>query len=342
MLSPALISGSRQPDARHNATEIADEGGPARDTDSRNRSHVEDMESRTRKRWWCWSLLGAMCWVGVGAAWAAEITARLPSGLTAYADYRVGEADKTAVLILHGFMTTQNFNVIRTLAAELHNEGHTVLAPTLTLGIDQRRGGLACEAIHTHTMEHDLQELAWWTDWLSQRHPGPLALIGHSSGSLQAIAYAGTKPDRPLSVVIATSPIYFGQDYAEDFVQRQIERARAHVQQGDAPLQRYALTFCDHNFVATSESYLSYATWNRQRVLESARAAEVPIYAVLGGNDPRATSEWQLALRQAGVHLTVLDGASHFFDGVHEFDLLDYVHSVLRQTAAGKAEPGAS
>lgn len=287
--------------------------------------------TRIGRSWW----LGAALWALSAAVSAAEITARLPSGLMAYADYRQGDADKPPVLILHGFMTTQNFNIIRTLATELHEQGHTVLAPTLTLGIDQRRGGLACESIHTHTMDQDLQELAWWARWLAERHPGPLALIGHSSGSLQVIAYAATAPEVPLSAVIATSPIYFGQDYSAEVVRAQVERARQRLSAEDSELQRYALTFCDRNFVATPQSYLSYAGWDRDRVLEAVVQAKVPIHVLLGGKDPRAHGDWQQALREAGAQVTVLEGASHFFDGTHEFDLLDYVHAVLNRHPAG-------
>lgn len=289
--------------------------------------------TRFGRSWW----LGVALWTLSVTVSAAEITARLPSGLTAYADYRQGAADKPAVLILHGFMTTQNFNIVRTLATELHEQGHTVLAPTLTLGIDQRRGGLACESIHTHTMDQDLQELAWWTRWLAERHPGPLALIGHSSGSLQVIAYAATAPEVPLAVVIATSPIYFGQDYSAEVVQTQIERARQRLTAGNAELQRYALTFCDRNFVATPQSYLSYANWGRERVLEALAQAKVPVHVLLGGRDPRARHGWQHALQEGGAQVTVLEGASHFFDGTHEFDLLDYVHAVLSRVAADGA-----
>lgn len=299
------------------------------------------MEPRTREYWPRWIWVGFVCWALAGPVSGAEITARLPSGLTAYAEYREGDADKAAVLILHGFMTTQNFNIIRTLTGELHEQGHTVLAPTLTLGIDQRRGGLACESIHTHTMENDLAELGWWAKWLSRRHGGPLAIIGHSSGSLQAIAYAGSRPDVPLAVVVATSPIFFGQDYSADLVRQQMERAGQEIAEGTTrQLHRYALTFCDHNYVSTPQSYLSYARWGREQVLAAVQRAQVPIYAILGGTDPRATASWRDGLRDAGAKLTVLEGGSHFFDGTHEFDLLDYVHSVLHRVAATGAGRG--
>ncbi len=259
-----------------------------------------------------------------------EISERLPSGLIAHADYRAGSPDRPAVMVLHGFMTTQNFSTIRTIVNELNESGYTVLAPTLTMGIDQRRRGLPCGAIHTHTMDADLAEVSWWVDWLAAHHQGPLVLIGHSSGSLQSIAYAADKPSAQLRMVIATSPMYFGQDYPAALVVDQIARATREMQSGQPPLERYALTFCNHNFVATPQSYLSYATWGRQRVLDSLRHARVPVKVLLGSEDPRATAEWQQDLRAAGAAVTVIPGATHFFDATHEFDLLDLIHDALR------------
>ena len=292
------------------------------------------MDCRARN-WMRWLVYSGMALYGLsGLGFAAEISQRLPSGLVAHADYRQGQTGKPAVLVLHGFLTTQNFSIIRTIVSELHEQGFTVLAPTLTLGIDDRRGGLACEAIHTHTMESDLAELAWWAEWLVESHPGPLALVGHSSGSLQLIAYAASRPDTPLATVVATSPIHFGQDYSAELVNQQISSARQRIAKSPPGLDRYSLTFCDQRYVATPQSYLSYAAWDRERVLEAVGRIEVPVRIVLGSADPRATQGWLHGLSEAGAEVTVLAGASHFFDATHEFELLDIIQDALQRIGA--------
>lgn len=288
---------------------------------------------------WTVILLG---WLPAMAC-AADIAQRLPSGLTAHADYRPGQPGKPAVLVLHGFMTTQNFNLIRNISAELHELGYTVLAPTLTLDIDERRGGLACSAIHTHTMENDLAELDWWARWLHARHPGPMALVGHSSGSLQILAYVATEPKLPVATIIVTSPIYFGQDYDQRLVQEQTERAQQMLAQASPGLGRFALTFCNQNYVATPQSYLSYAAWDRARVLTALSAIKVPVRAIFGGADPRATTAWKTGLQEAGAQVVSLGEASHFFDGIHEFELFDFISGALQQvTPAKSSSKGAS
>lgn len=291
--------------------------------------------ARTLLLWVCCA--GATLCALVTAARAGDIVQRLPSGLIAHGDFRPGTAGLPAVLVLHGFMTTQNFSTVQTIVNELDESGYTVLAPTLTLGIDQRRGGLPCGAIHTHTMANDLAELSWWADWLSKRHPGPLVLIGHSSGSLQAIAYAATQPGTPLRMVIAASPIYFGQDYPPQTVAAQIARAQQRSENGDTSLDRYALTFCGHSFVATPESYLSYAAWDRERVLAAVRKSSVPVEVLIGAADPRADGAWPRELRDAGAAVTVIPGATHFFDATHEFELLDLIRAALRRVAGANA-----
>ena len=300
------------------------------------------MDCRARN-WMRWLVYFGMVLVWMPAqVLAAGISQRLPSGLIAHAEYHQGQAGMPAVLVLHGFMTTQNFSIIRTIVAELHEQGYAVLAPTLTLGIDDRRGGLACEAIHTHTMESDLDEVAWWAEWLIARHPGPLTLVGHSSGSLQLIAFAASRPDIPLATVVATSPIHFGQDYSAELVDQQISRARQRIARSSPGLDRYSLTFCEQSYVATPQSYLSYAAWDRDRVLAALRQTVVPVQAVLGSADPRATDAWLHGLRDAGAEVKVLAGASHFFDATHEFELLDIIQDALQQLDAADEPQGSS
>ena len=91
----------------------------------------------------------------------------LRSGLTAVSDYWPGEADLPAILILHGFLQTREFQTVRRLAEALSDEGYSVLLPSLTLGLDRRRQSVACEAIHTHSMQQDVDELRAWIDWLA-------------------------------------------------------------------------------------------------------------------------------------------------------------------------------
>ncbi len=256
---------------------------------------------------------------------AGSVRLSMPGDLTGLADYREGDPARPAILILHGFLTTHNFNTVLSLADALAEEGHTVLAPTLTLGINARRSGLPCDAIHTHTLEQDVAEIDRWVRWLGQRHRGPIVLVGHSYGSLELLAWLATRHHPRVRMLITTSLSYADGFNDPALVERQIAEARAAVKAGDNTPRRFTLSYCKGNFVAPPAVYLSYTAWNEPRVLKALQAAPVPVEVIMGGADRRFDRHWLDALRRAGARLEIIDGASHFFDAEHEFDLHDAV-----------------
>lgn len=261
---------------------------------------------------------------------AAEVTETLPSGLRVSADYRPARTDAPSLLVLHGFLVTGGFPTVQALVNEFSAKGYAVLAPTLSLGITARRAGLACDAIHTHTLKDDLAEIGFWVDWLARRTQGPIVLVGHSFGSVQLLDYAATAPHPRVKGLIGMSMSHVGargEELRPDDRGRAEERLRA----GDRALDRYSLIYCHGSYVASPEAYLSYASLDRAGVLERLGLARVPTIAIMGGGDQRFGADWVALMRQAGVSTRVVDGASHFFDGTHEFDLLDAVDGALRE-----------
>jgi len=260
---------------------------------------------------------------------AEAIREKLPSGLYGVAEYRQGEASKPAVLVLHGFLTTHNFNTVLGIVDLLTANSYPVLAPTLTLNINARQAGLACDAIHTHSMEQDLAEIGFWINWLTGRGHQRIILIGHSSGSLELLAYLHQHPTPAVKHLIATSLVYADGFNSQALVDEQIASARRQQQQGDHSLQSYTLSYCKGNFLAPPEVYLSYTAWTRERVLQALQQRPARVTIIMGGNDERFQASWIEGLQQAGPELIVIPGASHFFDAHHEFDLHDVILSIL-------------
>ncbi len=120
---------------------------------------------------------------------AATVSLKLPNGLTATANYQKNNLKTTGIIILHGFLVTHNFRTITNLSAALFDEGYTFLAPNLTLGINHRKVSLTCEAIHTHNMSDDINEIHHWVNWLIKQGHKEIVIIGHSFGSLHSLAY---------------------------------------------------------------------------------------------------------------------------------------------------------
>jgi len=274
-------------------------------------------------------MLAWLVWVlGVLPGFAADITETLPNGLKVSADYRPAAAGSPTLLILHGFLATSAFPAVQALANEFSAKGYGVLAPSLSLGLNVRRAGLACDAIHTHTQAEDRAEIAFWVDWLAQRSQGSIVLLGHSFGGVQLLDYVMHAPNARVVGLIGMSLSYVGAQ-GEELQANQLKRAQAQKAAGATSLGRYNLIYCHGNYTSTAEGFLSYANLGRGEVLEALSKNRMPLIAVIGGADQRYAGDWVSAMQRAGVQVQLVPGASHFFDGTFEFDLLDAVNHAL-------------
>jgi pimeloyl-ACP methyl ester carboxylesterase len=255
--------------------------------------------------------------------------AKLPNGYIATADYRSGNAAKPAVLLLHGFMSTRNFLTVLNLTNALADEGYTVLAPNLSLGVDHRKASLACEAIHTHTIYDDIEEIDYWVKWLTRHGHQKIVLLGHSYGSLHGLVYTVEYKNPAVKKLIATSLVDVEHAIGEKFSRSQIKAAKDMVAKNDSGLRDYQLSYCK-KYVSSPKAFLSYATWSKQRILNAISQSKIPVEVILGGNDSRMADNWPQLLKKNGVTLQVVEEANHFFHNEQEFDLLDSVLGALQ------------
>ena len=260
-----------------------------------------------------------------GTASAEVISRKMPNALTATADYYQGQANKPVVLILHGFMQTREFPMVARLANSLKEEGYTVLVPTLTLNIDKRNKSLACEAIHTHTMEEDIAEIAEWVKWLYDRQNKNITLIAHSAGSLTLLALMENRPDPWIDKLILVSLLPFNDDpLSENSTLKVYEQAQEDVKQGRQGLGDYSLAFCD-KYPSESGAFLSYRRWGHEPTIQALNELKVPAYVIIGGSDKRMHPGWRELLKETNAQVITVEDAGHFFDTQYEFDLLDRV-----------------
>lgn len=289
------------------------------------------MKNTVSARFLLW--ISSLALMFLSPALRAEDTVSLQvAGIAVTAEFRPGSAQLPAIILLHGFLQTREFPTVKQLADGLTAAGYATLAPTLSLGIPRRSKSLACEAVHRHTLAQDVNEIAAWIGWLAQRHAAPIVFIGHSYGSLQGLVYAAGKPHAALRQIIALSLVDTEQS-PPGASKSLLADARARVAKGNTNLADFAIGHCK-KFTATPGSYLSYANWDRKRVLDLARRSAVPVNVVMGGNDDRMGKGWAQALAAAGVKVDEINGANHFFDMEHEFDLLDLALSILKKQTA--------
>lgn len=252
--------------------------------------------------------------------------------LKSEADYIAGNEDKTAVLILHGFLTTNKFHTVTSMAQALQEEGYTTLTPTLTLDISQRQSSIKCNSVHTHTLEKDVIEVAEWVKFLRNRGHKKIILLGHSSGSQELIEFLNSRKDIAIDAAIFTSLFYLkGRELGT--IQSEVDYAQQALKNKQERPQKYNFLFCKSNYYATPESFLSYLKLDRSYILDSLKKLSIPSYTIMGSADKRYQSvgeNWLKSLDKTGTQLIVIDGANHFFSSVHEFDLQDSLKRIIK------------
>lgn len=247
-------------------------------------------------------------------------------GVSAGAEYRLGERNKPAVLLLHGFLQTRDFPTVATLARGLNDAGYSVLSPTLSLNIPNRAQSLACEAVHNHNLYDDVAEVARWIDWLKSRGHRSVLLVGHSFGAFQLLAYLTANPDAAIKGYIGISLIepQTGPTSRAALI-AQLER---HQQTDPRRLVATQLSYC-RKYLSTPEALLSYVRWEQSRILSVLKHPQVPVGLIMGGADDTLGSGWIKALKHVQTRMVIVKGANHFMDGQYEFDLLDHTLKFL-------------
>jgi dienelactone hydrolase len=267
-------------------------------------------------------------------AGSARMELEIGPGLFAEADYWPGEVDRPAVLILHGFLSTRHFSTVRRLAEGLADEGYSVLTPSLSLGFNRRKQSIACEAIHTHSMDQDIAELKAWTEWLNRRAGKPPVVIGHSAGGVQLAAMLDAYPKLAIDRAILISLSYFGEELGARRMALLKSRALQDHRSRPNAMLPYSLTYCS-TYVTTAGNLLSYLAWDKQRLQAALLDSPVSLSVIYGGGDERIDRNWIGALQNGGVPIRAVPDANHFFDLAHEFDLLDEVIKAVSGVAHG-------
>lgn len=262
------------------------------------------------------------------SALAAPVTMTLDNGLTANADYQTGQANKPAIMVVHGFQSTYNYGTIQSIASELADKGYTVLTPNLTLGVNNRNEPLACDQAHTSTLTDEGKELAQWANWLKTKGNKHLIMIGHSAGSSSILSSLENNPANLEQVVLTA--LYDFDGWSEDTLQRDKKRAQQNMHSGK--LEQYNMSICRGNFLANSETYLTYRNWNKARILDTINRSTYPINVIMPGSDIRLSGNnrhWLEELGTSKAQLSVIKNADHFFSADAEFDLNEAINHAI-------------
>lgn len=263
-----------------------------------------------------------------------NINLKIKKGIHAEANYIAGSKDKPVVVVLHGFLQTNSYLTLSNLIEAAVEKDYAVLAPVDTLGINNRKISISCQSIHKHTMSESLDEIHQWMKWLKSKGHNNVILIGHSFGSVKAIAYLskyGVSSKIPkINKVIGLSLI--DTEFVPDRKRREQGRknARKRLKQKDNDIHTYRLSYC-HIYRAPAKAFLSYADWTSGKILSTLKniTKNVEVISILGSKDKRVPDKWPAKQRDAGATVNIVKGANHFFGGSQQIDLLDLLDEVL-------------
>ncbi len=263
------------------------------------------------------------------AGHAGVVDAQLPSGKMASANYQAGNKDQPAVLVLHGFLQTRAFPTVTSIVEAVSTAGYTTLAPTLTLGISRRNKSLPCEAVHAHTLDEDVAEVASWVRWLVQKGHSRIILVGHSYGNLQLLTYLGQNPSPAVKQVLMVSLTDVERKQSAQQRARLAKDLHERLGKGSKALVEAEIGHCN-KYVSPPAALLSYLSLSRGSILEALEKTSVPVEVILGSKDDRMGPDWVEKLVSHGLAVRVIPGASHFFDSQYEFDLQETVLQALQ------------
>lgn len=244
------------------------------------------------------------------------------------AEYWKGGQDKPAVLIAHGFLQTSQFYTVRRLATGLADEGFTVLTPTLSLGVSDRRGSLGCDDLQLHTMTQSADEIAQWVGWLQERGHEEVHIIGHSTGGTVTASLLERKQAADLPVLKGAILLSVA-GWDERNVEPYLVKAREDNNQAPGVPQKYALAHCSA-YLTLPAYFLDYGHWTRGRVLETIDQVDVPSTLIIGSEDHRLSDRLKVELGKRD-DVRSIQGANHFFDDEFEFAVLDEVLDILNK-----------
>ncbi len=278
----------------------------------------------------CSAWITALLFLQAELCLAETVELTSPGDRVALAEYLPGDNNNNPILILHGLLQTREFSTVSRLASSLNDAGYSVLSPNLTLGLNRRKQSLSCEAVHTHSLQQDTDELEMWINWLHEKTSKPVTVIAHSAGGTVLLNYLSSKQMQKVDQGILISLSYYASGPEASETPEHAALAREAIKNNNQQIQTYALNYCK-TYPTYPQAFLSYYKWNKLKTIRSVNSFKDHISIIMGSHDRRVDSDWKMQLTKTHNNTILIDGANHFFDQTHEFDLLDAVESILSE-----------
>lgn len=281
----------------------------------------------------------------VAGATQAETVTLTREDLTLNANLEAAQEnwkDGPVLLITHGTLGHGRMEIIATLQALFAEQGISSLAPTLSLGLDDRQGMYDCAAPHAHKHTDALDEIGLWRDWLKVQGVQDIVLVGHSRGGNQTAWFAAERPEPAVRGVVLIAPATwsgvateadyrkrYGTDLASVLTQAQ---KRVEADQGGAWMEKTGFLYCADAKVQ-AQSFVSYYTPDRRLDTPSLLAdIDVPVLVFAGSADdvvPDVAEKVGPLADGTRIRLQVIDGADHFFRDLYADEVVEATRAFI-------------
>ncbi len=252
------------------------------------------------------------------------------------------EHPKATIVMLHGTLAHANMEIMSTLAEVFAEYGFETLRVSLSLGLNDRYGMLACDQTQRHRHADAIAELATWVSWLEDQGRQSFLLLGHSRGTNQVARYATTESQvSPAGLILVAPPVWDAVAASDAYAERAgqpleplVARATQLVKsdQGDETLDDVVFLHCAEARV-TAASFLSYYGMDPAfDTLALTDRSQLPVIIFAGTDDPltRGLPPAVEAMDDGErVEFVTIEGADHFFRDLYAYDLVEAVEAWL-------------
>lgn len=263
----------------------------------------------------------------------AEAVQIKANGFTVNGDLQLADGKTLkdgVVLFTHGTWMNQDYSTAKMLKKNLTEAGHSVLAISLSLGMDNRHevAMTACDRPHTHKHTDALTEIDAWVKWLEKQGVQDITLVGHSRGGNQTAWYASLhNDDKAIKNVVLFAPQLWSWDaevaeyqtkYQQD-LNALVKKANDLVKagKGDTLMPNTNLVYCKDTSVSAASFADYYQNNTMMDTLHVLPNIQKPVL-VFAGSDDKVVVDLPNKIQPVleahqNIEVFEVDGADHFF-----------------------------
>lgn len=275
-----------------------------------------------------WLNLLFLLWGSCAIAMPVQIEHR---GLTLNGILEVGEQVNPGriFLIVHGTWAHSGMEIISSLQSLLSENGQSSLAITLSLGLDDRSGFMACQSPIVANHGEAAAEINRWVDYLDADWQ-QIVVVGHSRGGNQVALFNQTYPNKKVSHLILIAPMSWDRQQAaaeyEEATGAALESVLAAARKaGNNRIEASVLQCKDIEILASS--FLSYyGDQPNRNTPELLVSVDRPVLIFQGTEDVLTDGyKSQISLIRSNplVEDYWIDGADHFFRDLYADELVE-------------------